>query len=114
VTSFTNAFSSRFTLHGAAGPRIEISDAESVRLVARAALPAGRGGYVDQNLAEWRQGGATPDTSGRATWKSWSPSPGPSARACPRAQASMTAPAALRICEAILESVTTGRSVALA
>ena len=56
VTSFTNAFSSRFTIHGSAGASLEITDAEALRLLARPALPGGRGGYVDQNLAEWRQG----------------------------------------------------------
>ena len=56
VTSFTNTFSSRFTIHGSAGASLEITDAEALRLLARPALPGGRGGYVDQNLAEWRQG----------------------------------------------------------
>jgi predicted dehydrogenase len=56
VTSFTNTFSSRFTLHGSGGASVEITDAEALRLLAHPALPAGRGGYVDQNLAEWRQG----------------------------------------------------------
>jgi predicted dehydrogenase len=56
VTSFTNAFSSRFTMHGSGGASLEIVDAEALRLLARPALSGGRGGYVDQNLVEWRQG----------------------------------------------------------
>jgi predicted dehydrogenase len=111
VTSFTNAFSSRFTVHGAAGGSLEITDAEALRLLARPALPGGRGGYVDQNLAEWRQG--------------WSYAghlrPGyleelvAFARAIREgfpASASLDDGAqALRVCVAILESVRTGQSV---
>ena len=113
VTSFTNAFSSRFTLHGSAGASIEITDAEALRLLARPALPGGRGGYVDQNLAEWRQG--------------WSYAghlrPGymeelvAFARAIrdgfPASASLDDAAAALRVCVAILESARTGESVAL-
>jgi len=112
VTSFTNAFSSRFTLHGSAGASLEIADAEALRLVARPALPGGRGGYVDQNLAEWRQG--------------WSYAghlrPGyveelvAFARAIrdgfPASASLDDGAAALRVCLAILESSRTGRSVA--
>jgi len=112
VTSFTNAFGSRFTLHGSAGASLEIIDAEAVRLLARPALPGGRGGYVDQNLAEWRQG--------------WSYAghlrPGymeelvAFARAIrdgfPASASLDDGAAALRVCLAILESSRTGRSVA--
>jgi predicted dehydrogenase len=111
VTSFTNAFSSRFTLHGSAGASLEITDAEALRLLARPALPGGRGGYVDQNLAEWRQG--------------WSYAghlrPGymeelvAFARAIrdgyPASASLDDGAAALRVCLAILESSRTGRSV---
>ena len=112
VTSFTNAFSSRFTLHGSAGASVEIADAEALRLIARPTLPGGRGGYVDQNLAEWRQG--------------WSYAghlrPGymeelvAFARAIrdgfPASASLDDGAAALRVCLAILESARTGRSVA--
>jgi predicted dehydrogenase len=112
VTSFTSAFSSRFTLHGAAGASLEITDAEALRLLARPALPGGRGGYVDENLAEWRQG--------------WSYAghlrPGymeelvAFARAIrdgfPASASLDDGAAALRVCLAILESSRTGRSVA--
>ena len=112
VTSFTNAFSSRFTLHGSAGASLEITDAEALRLLARPALSEGRGGYVDQNLAEWRQG--------------WSYAghlrPGymeelvAFARAIrdgyPASASLDDGAAALRVCLAILESSRTGRSVA--
>jgi len=112
VTSFTNAFSSRFTLHGSAGASLEITDAEAVRLLARPTLPEGRGGYVDQNLAEWRQG--------------WSYAghlrPGymeelvAFARAIrdgfPASASLDDGAAALRVCVAILESARAGRSVA--
>jgi predicted dehydrogenase len=111
VTSFTNAFSSRFTLHGSAGASLEITDAEALRLLARPPLPGGRGGYVDQNLAEWRQG--------------WSYAghlrPGymeelvAFARAIrdghPASADLDDGAAALRVCLAILESSRTGRSV---
>jgi len=111
VTSFTNAFSSRFTMHGSAGASLEITDAEALRLLARPAVPGGRGGYVDQNLAEWRQG--------------WSYAghlrPGyieelvAFARAIrdgfPPAASLDDGAAALRVCVAILESARTGRSV---
>jgi predicted dehydrogenase len=112
VTSFTNAFSSRFTVHGSAGASLEITDAEALRLLARPALPGGRGGYVDQNLAEWRQG--------------WSYAghlrPGymeelvAFARAIrdgfPASASLDDGAAALRVCLAIQESARTGRSVA--
>jgi len=112
VTSFTDAFSSRFTLHGSAGASLEITDAEALRLLARPVLPGGRGGYVDQNVAEWRQG--------------WSYAghlrPGymeelvAFARAIrdgyPASASLDDGAAALRVCLAILESSRTGRSVA--
>jgi predicted dehydrogenase len=111
LTSYTNAFSSRFAIHGSAGYSLEISDAESLRVVGRVAVPGGRGGYVDQNLAEWRQG--------------WSYAghlrPGyleelvAFARAIredvPASPSLDDAAAALRVCEAILESVRTGTTV---
>ena len=111
VTSYTNAFSSRFTMHGSGGASIEITDAETLRLLARPALPGGRGGYVDQNLAEWRQG--------------WSYAghlrPGymeelvAFARAIrdgfPASASLHDAAEDLRVCVAILESARTGRSV---
>jgi predicted dehydrogenase len=114
VTSFTNAFSSRFTVHGSAGASLEITDAEALRLLARPVLAGGRGGYVDQNLAEWRQG--------------WSYAghlrPGymeelvAFARAIrdgfPASASLDDGAAALRVCTAILESARTGRSVAVA
>lgn len=113
VTSFTNAFSSRFTMHGAAGASLEITDAEALRLLARPALPGGRGGYVDQNMAEWRQG--------------WSYAghlrPGymeelvAFARAIrdgfPASASLDDGAAALRVCLAILESARTGESITI-
>jgi predicted dehydrogenase len=112
VTSFTNAFSSRFTMHGSAGASLEITDADALRLLARPVLPASRGGYVDQNQAEWRQG--------------WSYAghlrPGymeelvAFARAIrdgfPASASLDDAAAALRICVAILDSARSGRPVA--
>jgi predicted dehydrogenase len=112
VTSFTNAFSSRFTMHGSAGASIEITDAEALRLIARPVVPGGRGGYVDQNVAEWRQG--------------WSYAghlrPGYTeelvafARAIrdgfPASASLDDGAAAVRVCLAILESARAGRSVA--
>ena len=111
VTSFTNAFSSRFTMHGSAGASLEITDAEALRLLARPAVPGGRGGYVDQNLAEWRQGWSYAGhlrpgyieelvAFARAIRDGFPPS------------ASLDdGAAALRVCVAILESARTGRSV---
>ena len=111
VTSFTNAFSSRFTMHGSAGASLEITDAEALRLLARPAVPGGRGGYVDQNLAQWRQGWSYAGhlrpgyieelvAFARAIRDGFPPS------------ASLDdGAAALRVCVAILESARTGRSV---
>jgi len=111
VTSFTNAFSSRFTMHLSGGASLEIIDAETLRLLARPALPGGRGGYVDQNLAEWRQGWSYAGhlrpgymeelvAFARAIRDGFPPS------------ASLDdAAAALRICVAILESSRDGQSV---
>jgi predicted dehydrogenase len=112
VTSFTDAFTSRFTVHGSAGASLEITDAEALRLLARPLLPGGRGGYVDQNLAEWRQGWSYAGhlrpgyveelvAFARAIRDGFPPS------------ASLDdAAAALRVCVAILESARTRRSVA--
>ena len=113
VTSFTNAFSSRFTLHGAAGASLEIADAEALRLLASPALRGARGGYVDQNLAEWRQGWSYAGhlrpgyieelvAFARAIRDGFAPSGSLGDGA-----------AALRVCLAILESVRTGASVAI-
>jgi myo-inositol 2-dehydrogenase / D-chiro-inositol 1-dehydrogenase len=55
VTSFTNAFTYRFAVHGDGGQSVVVEDAERVRLIGRPALGA-RGGYVDQSATEWRQG----------------------------------------------------------
>jgi predicted dehydrogenase len=114
ITSFTDAFSSRFTLHGSAGASLEITDAEALRLLARPALPGSRGGYVDQNLAEWRQGwsyaghlrpGYMEELVGFAR----------AIRDGFPASASLDdGAAALRVCVAILESARSRRSVALA
>jgi predicted dehydrogenase len=112
VTSFTDAFTSRFTVHGSAGASLEITDAEALRVLARPVLPGGRGGYVDQNLAEWRQGWSYAGhlrpgyveelvAFARAIRDGFPPS------------ASLDdAAAALRVCVAILESARTRRSVA--
>jgi predicted dehydrogenase len=112
VTSFTDAFTSRFTVHGSAGASLEITDAEALRVLARPVLPGGRGGYVDQNLAEWRQGWSYAGhlrpgyveelvAFARAIRDGFPPS------------ASLDdAAAALRVCAAILESARTRRSVA--
>src|SRR5262245_15172441 len=113
VTSFTNAFSSRFTMHGSAGASLEIVDAEALRLLARPALPGGRGGYVDQNLAEWRQGWSYAGhlrpgyveelvAFARAIREGFTPSASVDDGA-----------AALRACLAILESARTGRTISL-
>jgi predicted dehydrogenase len=112
VTSFTDAFTSRFTVHGSAGASLEITDGEALRVLARPVLPGGRGGYVDQNLAEWRQGWSYAGhlrpgyveelvAFARAIRDGFPPS------------ASLDdAAAALRVCVAILESARTRRSVA--
>jgi myo-inositol 2-dehydrogenase/D-chiro-inositol 1-dehydrogenase len=55
LSSFSNTFSLRVAVHGEAGESIEIVDNEGVRVHGRPVLPAGRGGYVDHNLVEWRQ-----------------------------------------------------------
>jgi predicted dehydrogenase len=55
LTSATNNFSLRVTVHGDAGESVEIVDNEGVRVHGRQILPTSRGGYVDQNVVEWRQ-----------------------------------------------------------
>lgn len=112
VTSFTNAFSSRFTMHGSAGASLEISDAEALRLLARPSLPGGRGGYVDQNLAEWRQGWSYAGHL-RPGYMEELVAFARAIRDGFHASASLDdGAAALRVCVAILESARTGRSVA--
>jgi myo-inositol 2-dehydrogenase/D-chiro-inositol 1-dehydrogenase len=56
VTSFTNAFTSRLVVHGSAGRSVEVIENDLVRVLGGPALPRARGGYVDQNAVEWRQG----------------------------------------------------------
>ena len=56
VTSFTNAFTSRLVVHGSAGRSVEAVESDLVRVIGAPALPRARGGYVDQNAIEWRQG----------------------------------------------------------
>jgi predicted dehydrogenase len=55
LTSTTNNFSLRVAVHGDAGESIEIVDNEGVRVHGRQVIPTSRGGYVDQNVVEWRQ-----------------------------------------------------------
>jgi phthalate 4,5-cis-dihydrodiol dehydrogenase len=111
VTSFTNAFSSRFTLHGAGGASLEITDAEALRLLARPSVPGGRGGYVDQNLAEWRQGWSYAGHL-RPGYLEELVAFARAIREGVPASASLDDGAqALRVCVAILESSKTGRSV---
>ena len=113
ITSFTNAFSSRFTLHGSAGASLEIADAEALRLLARAALPGGRGGYVDQNLAEWRQGWSYAGHLRPGYMEELVAFARAIREGFPASASLDDAAAALRICVAILESSRSGRSVAL-
>jgi len=112
VTSFTNAFSSRFTLHGSAGASLEITDAEAVRLLARPALPGGRGGYVDQNLAEWRQGWSYAGHLRPGYMEELVAFARAIRNGFPASASLDDGAAALRVCLAILESSRTGRSVA--
>lgn len=111
VTSFTNAFTFRFAVHGAGGQSVVVQDGEALRVLGRPAVPGGRGGYVDQNAIEWRQG--------------WSYAghlrPGyieelvefaAAVRGTPGHGASLDDAARdLRICEAILASARTGQPV---
>ena len=111
VTSFTNAFSSRFTIHGAGGESLEITDAEALRIVARVTVPGGRGGYVDQNLGEWRQGWSYAGHL-RPGYMEELVAFARAIREGGTASGSLDdGAAALRICESILESVRTGAAV---
>ena len=112
VTSYTNAFSSRFTMHGSAGASIEITDAEALRLLARPALSGGRGGYVDQNLAEWRQGWSYAGHLRPGYMEELVAFARAIREGFPASASLDDAAAALRICVAILESSRSGRSVA--
>jgi predicted dehydrogenase len=113
ITSFTNAFSSRFTLHGANGQALEITDAESLRLVGRPVLAGGRGGYVDQNLAEWRQGWSYAGHLRPGYMEELVAFARAIREGTPTGASLDDGVAALRVCEAILESVKTGRSLSL-
>jgi predicted dehydrogenase len=111
VTSYTNAFSSRLTIHGSGGASIEITDAEALRVLARPTLPGGRGGYVDQNLVEWRQGWSYAGHL-RPGYMEELVAFARSIREGFPASASLDDAAAdLRVCVAILQSARTGRSV---
>ncbi len=112
LTSFTNAFSSRFAVHGAAGQSLEISDAEALRIVARVTVPGGRGGYVDQNLGEWRQGWSYAGHLRPGYMEELVAFARAIREGGPASGSLDDGAAALRICEAILESVRTGRAVA--
>ena len=56
ITSSTNAFTNRLAVHGAGGRSVEVIENGLVRVIGGPSLPRARGGYVDQNAAEWRQG----------------------------------------------------------
>jgi predicted dehydrogenase len=113
VTSFTNAFSSRFVLHGSAGHALEISDAESLRLIGKAQVEGGRGGYVDQNLAEWRQGWSYAGHLRPGYMEELVAFARAIREGRPTGATLDDGVAALRVCEAILESVHTGASITL-
>lgn len=112
VTSFTNAFSSHFALHGAAGQTLEITDAETLRIVARITVPGGRGGYVDQNLGEWRQGWSYAGHLRPGYMEELVAFARAIREGGPASGSLDDGAAAMRICEAILESARTGRAVA--
>jgi predicted dehydrogenase len=112
ITSFTNAFSSHFAIHGAAGQSLEITDAEALRIVARVTVPGGRGGYVDQNLGEWRQGWSYAGHLRPGYMEELVAFARAIREGGPASGSLDDGAAALRICEAILESVRTGRAVA--
>jgi len=112
VTSFTDAFTSTFTVHGSAGASLEIRDAEALRLLARPVLPGGRGGYVDQNFAEWRQGWSYAGHLRPGYMEELVAFARAIRDGIPPSASLDDAAAALRVCIAILDSARTRRSVA--
>jgi myo-inositol 2-dehydrogenase/D-chiro-inositol 1-dehydrogenase len=113
ITSFTNAFTYRFAVHGDGGASVVIEDGDQLRVVGRPATPGARGGYVDQSAIAWRQGwsyaghlrpGYIEELTEFAT----------SIRGGSPGGASLDDAARdLRICEAILASAPTGRTISL-
>lgn len=113
ITSFTNAFSYRFAVHGDGGATVIVDDGERVRVLGRPVIPGARGGYVDQNTIEWRQGwsyaghlrpGYIEELAEFAICIRGGPAAGATLDDAARD---------LRICEAILASASTGRAVTL-
>lgn len=113
LSSFTNAFTYRFAVHGAGGQSVVVQDGDALRLLGRPGLPSGRGGYVDQNAIEWRQGwsyaghlrpGYVEELVEFAAAIRRTPGHGASLDDCARD---------LRICEAILTSAVNGQPVTL-
>ena len=113
LTSFTNAFTYRFAVHGDGGASVIVEDGDRLRIVGRPATPGARGGYVDQNAVEWRQGwsyaghlrpGYLEELTEFAT----------SIRGGSPGGATLDDAARdLRICEAILASAPSGRTITL-
>jgi predicted dehydrogenase len=113
LTSFTNAFTYRFAVHGDGGASVVVEDGDRLRIVGRPATPGARGGYVDQNAVEWRQGwsyaghlrpGYLEELTEFAT----------SIRGGSPGGATLDDAARdLRICEAILASAPSGRTITL-
>lgn len=113
VTSFTNAFAFRFAVHGDGGASVVVDDGERLRVAGRPATPGARGGYVDQNSLEWRQGWSYAGHL-RPGYIEELAEFAMAIRGAPGRGASLADAAQdLRICEAILESASSGRSVRL-
>jgi predicted dehydrogenase len=113
VTSFTNAFSARLAVHGSGGRSVEVEENAAVRVIGQPHLPRARGGYVDQNAVEWRQGWTYAGHL-RPGYVEELLTFAVGIRTGARVGATLWDCATdLRICEAILESAATGRPVEL-
>ncbi len=114
LTSFTNTFSLRVVVHGAAGESIEIVDNEAVRIHGRQIIPIARGGYVDQNVVEWRQSWSYAGHLRAGYLEELTAFAVAIRDGIPTGATLRDAAIDLRICRAILESAESSRAVSLA
>lgn len=114
ITSFTNAFGYRFAVHGDGGATVTVDDGERVRVLGRPVLPGSRGGYVDQNAVEWRQGWSYAGHLRPGYVEELAEFAISIRGGQPDGATLEDAVRDLRICEAILSSASTGQAVRLA
>jgi predicted dehydrogenase len=114
ITSSTNAFTNRLAIHGSGGRSAEVLENELVRVLGAPSLPRTRGGYVDQNATEWRQGWTAAGHLRPGYLEELLTFAVGIREGVPVGASLDDGVANLRVCEAILESIRTGLPVALA